>query len=362
MERFIVERVSDGVFLDLDFPIDDVKPGVKLSGAGTFSGVVEPDTGGLRDGVDLIVEPGKTLIHHEMSGVIRGSYLVNRCSFAGGKWSIEGAGFSSRLANLTYSGSREWVNADPISIVRHVWDHAQGKPGGDLGVKVVGSSAARIGEPKRDVSFTTSAGESVDFEAGPFTLHWWDTPNLGSEVAKLAESANAEFVEWSSWNADKSKILKEIRYQSPRIGKRLDARFVEGENVTDVVALESDGADYANTIIALGAGEGSKALRVVLPVSDGRLPEEMVLDLKNVTSKKVLEASAQAALALAQKQFAIPAIEVTNHPNAEFGTFNVGDEVLVSADFEWAGRKDLWHRIVEIEWSEDHANLLLEVV
>lgn len=361
MERFIVERIRDGVFLDLDFPIDVSGAGRKLSGAGSLSGTVEPDVGGLRDTGELIAEPGASFIHREVAGVITGSYVVTRCAFKGSAWDVEGQGFSSHLARRYYSGSREWVNADPISIVRHVWEHAQGKPGGDLGVTVKGSSPVRIGEPKRDVNFQTRAGEDVDFTAGPYTLHWWDTPNLGQAVDGLAESASSEFVEWSAWDADKSKILKEVRYAS-RIGKRSQARFVEGANVVDVVALESDGTDYANTVIAIGAGEGQKALRVTLSVSDGRVPMERVLDLKNVTSKKVLEASARAALALAQKKYAIPAVEVVDHPNAEFGTFDVGDEVLVSADFEWAGRKELWHRITEIEWVGDRARLMLEVV
>lgn len=359
MERFIVERISDGAFLDLDFPIEVSGVGRALSDAGDLSGTVEPDVGGLRDTGELIAEPGASFIHREVAGVITGTYIVTRCAFKGSAWEIEGKGFSSHLARRHYSGSREWVDADPIGIIRHVWEHAQSKPGGDLGVTVVGSSTARIGEPKRDVSFT-ARGEDVDFTAGPYTLHWWDTPNLGSTVDGLAEGVS-EFVEWSAWNHDRSKILKEVRY-SDRVGKRSRARFVEGANVVDVVALESDGTDYANTVIAIGAGEGKKALRVTLSVSDGRVPMERVLDLKNVTSKKVLEASARAALALAQKKYAIPAVEVVDHPNAEFGTFDVGDEVLVSADFEWAGRKELWHRIMEIEWVGDRARLMLEVV
>lgn len=362
MERYIVERIRDGKFLELELPVDVSGAGKKLSGAGPFSGTVDPDTGGQRDSAEkLLVDPFATLIHREIDGVIRGSYMVTRCAWNGSKWAIEGSGFSSYLTGLVYEGSREWVNADPIGIIRHVWEHAQGQTNANLGVTVKGSSSVRIGDPKRDVEFRTSAGEQVQFQAGPYTLRWWDTPDLAKTVQDLAIAAGQEFVERSYWNSDKTKILKEIHYK-PRVGKRLDVKFEQGVNVTDVVDVVADGADFANAVVAIGAGEGAKALRVTLAASDSRLRRVRVMDRKNVTTRKVLEADAQAELKRALRKIEIAAVEVMNHPMAEFGTWDVGDDVLVDVDTEWQGRVTQWSRITEVEYADDRARLTLEAV
>lgn len=355
VDRYILERVADRKILDLDLPIDVSATGRKLSGAGAFSGSMLPAR------YEPEVVPFGSLIHWEQSGIIRGSYLVTRCAWKGDRWQVEGVGFSGYLAGLVYEAEREWVRVDPISIIRHIWEHAQSRTGGDLGVKVVGSSKYTIGEPKRDVSFTTGSGEQVDFEAGPYHLRWWDTPDLAKAASDLAAAAHSEFVEWSSWNAERTRIDKEIRYR-PHVGSRLDVQFSDDVNVVDSVDVVADGTEYANVVIVLGAGEGAKARRVTLAAPDGRLRRVKVIDAKNVTSKEVLETTARAELRRAQRGETVEAIEVLDHPTARFGTYQPGDEVLVEVLSSRGKQISQWSRLLEIEEDGDRAKLALEAI
>lgn len=65
--------------------------GRKLNGAGSFSGTLAPDVGGLRyaDGT-LLIDPYATFIHEEADGVIRGTWLVTRSELEGESWQVEG--------------------------------------------------------------------------------------------------------------------------------------------------------------------------------------------------------------------------------------------------------------------------------
>lgn len=355
MERFILERATDRVLLSLEFPLAPSGAGVAVSSSGKLSGVVPP----VADLPEIV--PHQSLIHREVDKVIKGTFIVTRWSEGQSGFQLEGAGFSSHLGGLRYDGVREWVDADPIAIARHCWEHAQSKTGANLGVATSGASPERIGSPARDVSFTTGAGGSVDFEAGPYKLAWWDTPDLGAKVRELTEAAGYEFYEWSGWNETRTAIDREVRFV-PVVGSPKSILFSTGSNIVDVVDVVADGSEYANVVIALGAGEGAKSLRVTLAVPDGRLRRERVIERKNITSKKALEAEARAELRLAQRNVEIAAIEVMNHESALFGTFGVGDVVDVHVDTDRHGAVDQRSRIIEIEEAGETAKLALEAV
>lgn len=146
MLRYLVERISDGEFLELELPIDVSAAGRKLNGAGAFSGTLAPDVGGLRyaDG-SLLLDPYATFIHEESDGVIRGTWLVTRSELEGEEWSVEGAGFSAYFSGRPYEGEYRGVQVDPVAVARHVVEHAQSFANADIGVTVLGSSSERVG-------------------------------------------------------------------------------------------------------------------------------------------------------------------------------------------------------------------------
>ena len=205
------------------------------------------------------------------------------------------------------------------------------------------------------------AKKKAQDDGGAWKILWWDTPDSMSEVQDAMAEAGWEWVEWSGWNADRSKILKEIRLVK-RAGRRQDQlRFVEGVNVIDQVTVQSDVSAYANSVLAIGAGEGREALRVTVGATDQRRRRLVAVDVKHITRKASLEAFARAELKRRMQRFQIAAIRVdASHPNAEKGTFGVGDTILVDVENEVYGRLQLWRRIEEVEWvSLDVADLRL---
>lgn len=494
MQRFIVERISDGAFLDLEFPIEVTTASKALSGFGQFAGTVAPDIGASRDEHgNLVVDPYGTLIHEEVDGVIRGTWLVTRSEVSGDTWTIEGAGFSAYFSGRPFEGEYWGVKVDPLDAARNVVEHAQSYAAADLGVTLVGSSTVRVGtdsdikaaaakrhmdarkkvwdeaakprkrleaqvrdinkkyarplqllnrerqaladtyadevarhnkllkrkpkpstaeinasktrvtnaktplDAKRDqianrkdaraaeignrkiriedmkseeepLKASYEAAKSAYDEAkqkaqddeGAWKQLWWDTPDCLDLITEAIDAAGYEWVEWSGWNKDRTKILKEIRC-APTVGtKQTGLAFVEGVNVTETVVVEDDSGEYANAVTAIGAGEGKAALRVRVSQSDGRRRKVYVLDAKHVTKKDTLEKLARKELARRLQRLVVTDIRVDGtHPNALRGTFDVGDRILVDAEVGWIGRQRLWRRIEEIEWDGDIADLAL---
>lgn len=480
MLRYIVERISDGKFLDLELPITVSAAGRKLMGAGQFSGEVLPVSRAYAmAGTSLLVEPLGSFIHEEADGVIRGTWIVTRAEFEGYKWRIDGQGVSSYFAGRPYEGEYWGVKVDPIAAARHVITHAQSFAGANIGVTVTGSSSVRVGsdsdlkanaakvamdarkaswdefaKPRKALearvktlskphdaaiailtrdrriladsyaaAVAAKLSEAViaarkelvdakdvvlkdrravkdaavgslkdqiadlkiletplkdsydaakeDYDAakdaaskddGAWKLLWWDTPDCLASFTEAVEAAGYEWVEWSGWNADKSKILKQLRCV-PRVGARRDSvRFIEGANVIETVIVEADSGDYANAVLAIGAGEGKQALRFTAAVSDGRRRKVKIVDAKQVTKKTSLETLARRELAAASQLLRVAAIRVnTSHPNAERGTFDVGDTIQIDTEAGVLDRKQFWVRISEIEWDGlDVADLMLE--
>lgn len=420
MLRYIVERIADGEFLELELPITVSGAGRKLNGAGAFSGTLAPDVGGLRyeDGT-LLIDPYATFIHEESDGVIRGTWLVTRSELEGESWSVEGAGFSSYFSGRPYEGEYRGVQVDPVSVARHVVEHAQSFTNADIGVTVRGSSSVRVGSDseavqasaqfavnttkkaleqakkaladaraaakanpttanknlvntrkaqvdsltatkKRQDEELAAAKKAVQDDDGAWKLLWWDTPDCLDSMQDAIDAAGCEWVEWSGWNAERTKVLKEIRV-SPRVGRdQVGLSFVEGDNIIDKVVVEDDSSEYANKIVAIGAGEGRASLRYTIPGKDSRRSKPVVIDAKHVTKQAVLMRMAQAELKKRMQRFRIDGIRVVDHPNAQFGTFEVGDTIIVDAEVGWVGRQRLSRRIEEIEWfGDDIAELWL---
>lgn len=478
MIRFIVERISDGEFLDLELPISVSSAGSALNGPGTFRGSMEPDVGGLRtaDGA-LIVDPYSTFIHEEVDGEIRGTWLVTRSELDGESWTVEGQGFSAYFAGRPFEGEYKGAQVDPLDAARHVVAHAQSFAGADIGVTVVGSSSVRVGtdsdqkadaakslmdarkaawdakakprkalqehikrlsapfdktikaldkqrkaltdtyeakvkakapageiaaaksavtaksnqlaaarEDKRDTlqphkdeleslreaeaplkaaydqakDAYAAAKEQAQKDGGAWKILWWDTPDCLDAIREAVEAARYEWVEWSGWNADRSRVLKEIRCV-PRVGRKQDSLvFVEGDNVIETVVLEVDSSEYANTVLAIGAGEGRDALRVTVSAADSRRRKVHVLDAKQVTKRDSLVSRAKAELRRRMVRVRVAGVRVIDHPNAEFGVFGVGDTILLDCEAGWLGRQRLWRRIESVERDGDSvADLML---
>lgn len=180
-----------------------------------------------------------------------------------------------------------------------------------------------------------------------YALVWWESPDCGAEIDRLAAEVPFDYREEHSW-ADESKetVTHRLRLGYPRIGRRKpNLRFVEGENVADVVAVIANGDDFANEVVGIGAGEGRDMLRARIPHRDGRLRRVHVAEDKSIRREQRLREMARAELRMRSPLTEITRCVVWEHPHAPLGSFDVGDDILVEARSGWADTS-VWSRIV----------------
>jgi hypothetical protein len=341
--RYMAFRAIDRAPLDLDLPLKVEELGWALNGAGPLRATVDPDIGNLRaDDGRLLLEEWGTLIFAEADGEIRWGGIVLTSALNGEAWQIEAAQMATYPRGMAFDGNYSKVGADPAKVIADLWAHLQSKPDGDLGVAVTGSTPRRIGTA-----------------AEPYTLDWWEAPDVGGEIDTLAAESNLDFTEHHRWSGDEIASTVEVHY--PRAGtRRTDLAFIQGDNVIEVVTPTFDGDDYANTVIGLGAGEGKGSVHRTTAVRDGRLRRTAVYTAKDVKDSARMDSFIRAELARRTTLLAIDSVTVTNHANAPIGSWALGDDVLIEAVVPWVGDVSVWCRVVA--WSlldENTARLTL---
>lgn len=143
--RYLAQRPG-GAFIHTNLRLQDARPAWALSGAGGLDAFVAPDLGDsvASDGLPLFEEWG-TIIHLEMDGFIRGSWIVDEVKDAGARRSIGARGIAGYPEGTIARVEWERVQIDPAQVVRDFWTHMQAYQDAKLGVTVTGSTTQRIG-------------------------------------------------------------------------------------------------------------------------------------------------------------------------------------------------------------------------
>lgn len=349
-----------------DVPISGAGPLLDLSGPGSFDGTITPEVMRLKDEGGPLIVPWSTVVLSERDEQLKAVSLITDVNENGPDLGLSGVGYGGYAAQPYAGETFEGVKVDPLDQVRRMWNHLQGLKGGgsDLGVVIDDTtSPVRIGEEPRDVSFSTGDGQDVEFEAGPYVLARWKTDDMAKEIDSLAEQTPFDYRMEHKWNADRTGIESFFRIGYPKIGVRRNRlRFVVGENVIVRPQIQWDGDDYASDVLFLGAGEGREQRWArVAHVTGDRLRRCVVVSDKSVTSGKAAEKSAWAELDLRLGIEDITEITVTDHHNARFNTWGLGDEILITTPAGWAQKMRLWVRVLAEKWDCDKDELTLTV-
>lgn len=347
-----------------DIPLIGATVTDTLSGPGQLDASLRPELDAYQAGGASIFKPWSTAIYAEYAGTIRGGFIVADTSIDADELSLTCPGFRAYWTGLPHTGEFRGIRVDPLDVLRdHIIGHAQKQPGGDLGLTVDKTTTpVRIGTESKEVNFTTKTGEDVSFEAGPHVLAWWATDDLGKEWDDLAEETPFDYHIRHTWAGNKVKHHVHLGY--PTLGTRRNRlRFVVGENIVSELSLEDSGEDYASEILALGSGEGSAMVHAVAQASRrDRLRRVRVVSDKSMQSKKRALAIAEAELRLSQGVPQITEVKIRDHPNAVFGTWDVGDEIRVdSRSVPWVGDFSQWVRVVSQTWDTDRDEMTLTV-
>lgn len=362
--RYLAYRMNgDGTktLIDNDVPLSGASLTWTLSGADALSATITPEVARLKGVYGLpILDPWSTAIFAELDGQIRHGSIIDTPLAAGDhSLAAEAVGFSGYPTGQPYTANRSRVRTDPLVEARHIWDHLQAQPGGNLGVVLdPTTSPIRIGEPARDVEFTTGAGEQVEFEAGPYTLAWWKTADLGAEFEKLATFTPFDFRTEHTWNADRTDIDHRIRLGYPKLGRRRpDLRLQIGENVVEVPGVEILSEDYASEVLMLGAGEGRDMIRATATKATGRLRRAATATDKSLRGRGAAQRAAEAEVdARTGRRTVRDLVLSASHPHAPLGSFELGDELQLRGSAGWGGELSKWVRVVEITITPEQAD------
>lgn len=213
------------------------------------------------------------------------------------------------------------------------------------------NSEWNVSTPDTD-GYVTIANMNTGVPAA-YELDWWNATDIGQEIDTLAQNTPFDYWEEHAWNAARTNVTHRLRLGFPRAGaRRSQLRFAEGENISDIVTNQLHGSNYANEIIALGAGSGSTMLRSYTQVQDGRPRRTICLQDASITDQSVLDALAQNELNSRMILPEVVSCTVRQHPNAVLGSFKEGDDILIQTFSGWAPIS-AWHRITSIAVQPD---------
>ncbi|MBB5431356.1 hypothetical protein [Nocardiopsis composta] len=389
--RFYAMR-WDGTWLHRDLPLADVRLSPALSGPYRITATIDPSWAELigGDGLPLLQE-WSTIILCEASGQLRGGGILTDTDTVGEKLQLTAVGVSGYPAGqplvetLTWGGKTAGASGagvDPLDVVRALWGHLQAQPDGDLGVTFSSTSTPyrlgawhnarrvdadgkldpdakavqdppipidKVWDPKTDKKPAAAKGKSVYWK---YELAWHAGVEIGQKIDELARQASFEWREHYAWaDTDRESVVMRLEFGYPRIGRRqTNLRFVQDENITQLVPVKRDGTSFANEVRTFGAGEGAKQVKSVARVRDGRLRRARSEDRPDVSSAASLKSIAQDELLRTNSLDDITGFTIRDHPNAPIGSFDIGDDVLVEGR-AWGRWVRLWVRITGFSFS-----------
>ena len=195
-----------------------------------------------------------------------------------------------------------------------------------------------------------------------FEVVWWESPYIGEELDTLAKEVGFDYRERVKWT-DKGRLKYDlyIDLEDHLSHRRHDIKLVNGQNIAVPLDTKDAEDDYANHVIALGAGEGRNMARIVVGEdSDDRLYQAEYVAYKSIKSVDRLRKLARSDLdRLSSTDPVIDSVTAWDRPGfASMATVRTGDELEV-VDSEAQPPIATWCRVVEISRSPVESTVVL---
>jgi hypothetical protein len=361
--HYVVERViGDGTYETIydDLPLEDVQIDDVLSGDNGLSGTLAPEHPFLRDFYgDPKAAEWKTAIWAVAGGKIHGGGIVNNISVSNQSMNVECVGFTGYLQDLPYADTTHFVETEVLDIVRHIWDHVQSQPHGNLGLELDDrNSGILVGSASAQGEFDTESGALI-YEDGAYKLAWYQDHNLRDNFQGLLEVAKIDFHEHHILDAtggpirhflDFGSLVDELQghveepggdaypyfdFHVPTLGRENQSSFIIGENIFTVPDVTRDGSSYATAILYLGSGEGTAMIRGEAFRETEGLRRVSVISDSSIRQASVANRLAQKELAWRNNLGTVANVALIDHPNAPVGSVTVGDTIRLQGDAGW---------------------------
>lgn len=356
--RFIVEEAVTGQILCRDLNIQKPKVTRMLSGSAKIEFDVD-----YRDlsSAGIPFSPWGFWIHAEKQ--IYGQRLIWASTLTQpgevdnqtGILHLESKGFSGYAKGLPYLANWNPLAIDPFQVVLNVWQQVQSYSNGNLGVNITPTSCGLEMLP------------GYAFDGNIFNLNFFaeylrssDLTDCGDIIDGLARDIPFDYTEQTAWNSDRSAISKTLQLGYPMVGYQQDAlAFILNENVVEALPHVETDIDWASDVIINGWYPGSEYSATFTNAPTNRYRRVISQNDAQINSTERAAAWAQKKLTKRQTPPYWSDISVImGHPNAPFGTYDVGDRIWVTGYMPWinngaGGDVRQLHKILAIQVNEE---------
>lgn len=352
--KIIVEEAVTGTILSRDLVTVQPPEVIRtLSGPSSIKFQVSPDEPSMEG---IVFKAYGQMIHAEITRVdgtrwIFASGIVQPITIdaESGLVTVEAKGFSSYPDKIPWLQNWNPIAIDPFQVVHKIWDHVQSFPQGNLGVTVYPASSNTLLLP----GFYFDGSEFVlDFFA--YFVRSEDYRDCLEEINSLCKDVPIDYFEESAWNANRTAINKSLRLAYPRGGTKLTGiMFRQRENVMAMSPAEELDTDYVSDIIVRSWFPGKMVVSTLQNADPKRYRKVIKDEDALINNRERAAAWMHRKLARRQIPHSWSALTVDMyHPNAPFGTYDVGDDILVSGEMPMEGRQSQWHRIMSMQPDE----------
>lgn len=367
--RFIIEDVH-GNILARDVIAAEVSVSKILSGPSQITFKIHHNEPSIQksDGTGPIqLKPWAHWIHAEKqmidgtdkivaSGIMKPSTVDP----ATGVLSLEAEGFSNYPKGIPWLENWNPYSVDPFEVFARIWTHIQSYDNAQMGVTVYPTDSGTMMLP--GFGF-----ENEVFVANFFALFIREVDRIdcGDFLNKLSRDIPIDYIEESSWNAGRTAISKGIKLAYPKGGVIQEGlAFRIQENVLEATQKTEVEIDWASDISIKGWFPYREYSYQFTNADQDRY--RRVIDEVDAKINSYERARAWAHRKLTRRQTPHYYEEILidpYHPNAPFGTFDVGDTIWVQGPMAWVGNNITQdHRILGWTFSEPDARMQLKLM
>lgn len=259
---------------------------------------------------------------------------------------LKAKGFASYPKGLPWLEDLNWLTNDAYRPIVEIWRHLQEDfLQGDLQVEVFPTTSGV--EMLPGYAFD---GNSMNLNFFATFIRATDKLDCGDYIDALARDIPIDYAERQQWNVDRTDVIKKIELGYPRLGLIQETlAFVINENVLSAKPHVETQTDWVSDVGVVGWFPGVEYSAQLANADPNRLRRYLKEVDALIDSNERAQAWAHRRLARRQTPPYWEQITVDmGHPNAPFGTYDVGDTITVSGFMPWVGDIRQDHKIIAI--------------
>jgi hypothetical protein len=350
--RFIVEDVH-GNILSRDLTVQNPKVMRVLSGPADIRFDID-----YRDSSNsgIYFRPWKYWIHVEK--LIRGQYVIwasglvqpSQVDKKTGITHLIAQGFSGYAKKMPWLENWNPLACDVFEVVHKIWNHLQSYPNSPKNITVTPAISGI--EMLPGYAFD---GNILNMDFFAEFIRATDKQDCADHIDKLARDIPFDYVEQSWWNDDRTAINKQILLGYPKAGITQNwLCFIINENVMEAVPHVETTIDWVSDVIVDGWFPGTEYSASLTNADPDRYRRVISQDDARINSNERAAAWSRKKLTRRQTPAYWDSIVVDmGHPNAPFGSYDVGDRIMVAGLMPYVGMVRQQHKILAIAVDEE---------